>query len=376
MNSTSAAGGRPSISAEMLKVDEQQNVEELAKKVGVERDESVAQAQDDANDMEVNTSVQLKKAEGKEKLKTDKAEKAQESVLVRQEAEELAGRFSQKHPQFQLNKGKLADLAEGLGTHIKGDTAPEAIITHIQVTMSENGRLPDVAQVDKALQFLIEVMQSKVDAAPAGPQKDNFTTILGNLKQARTTHEEMETELPSGKVLKNKDAIIEAEHTIGVAGVITKLEGGVSLPEAMTHVREMIHNPQELKAKLNYYRAKYSLAPEPIKNEIREILHYIGDQLRSRLKDEAGSKSRPEMENPEMNVLMTETKKDQAILQIIRQGDKAHALGVRISEVQDVQMPRNFTPEFVISLFVSLVDEAYPTADKVLDHISKALQGA
>lgn len=207
-----------------------------------------------------------------------------ESVLVTpQEAEELAGRFNRDNPQYKLDKSKLAKLAEGLGTQIKGDSTPEAIITHIQVTLSEGGRLPDPAQVDKALEFLIKIMEAKVEKAEAGKPKEDAKAIHYVLVLAKTEHGEMVIVLANGKEMKNKDAIAEAEKTITVAGVIAELKPGTTVGEGLAHIREIINNPQDLKARLNYYKQKYALAPEPIKQEIQAILHHIGDRLRERL---------------------------------------------------------------------------------------------
>lgn len=82
-----------------------------------------------------------------------------------------------------------------------------------------------------------------------------------------------------------------------------------------------------------------------------------------------------EMENPELLILLAEVKKDQAILHILRYAGKLFDLGTRISEVQQVRMPRNFTHEFLIKLIVDMVDEPYPTAEKILAQIDRYMQG-
>lgn len=251
--------------------------------------------------------------------KLEKAQKAQESVLIRKdEADGLAGEFSGRdgNRQYRLNSDQLSLLLQGLVEEITPESSVSAVISRVQNGLAVGGRLPDVGQVDKAFDFLLEVLKIQIGKEKSPEFKAQFQAIYDKVSAAKAQH-----------MVDNQAAIEEAHKIIGIADIIVE-SGKTDTPEALAHLRDVIHNPQDLSAKFTYYRSKGYTYKE-IKGEIDSILHLLGKEFK-----------RVDIPTAEMDALMKETRKSQAILQIFRHFKKASALGERLFDLQGLAVPR------------------------------------
>lgn len=309
----------------------------------------------------------LEKAGAKDELKTKKAEQAQESVLVMpDEADQLSNGFANKNPKFHLPEEQMSNILQSVGTKIKPDSRPEDILKELREGLRHDGQDADITQIDKTFDFLIEVMKFKAQQEKVGEAKTRFQTLEKRFTEAQELFRE-----------QNKSALEESHELIGVVDHLVQKQDGATLPGKMKEIREIIHNPQDFSSKWNFYtNNNYSF--RQIKEEMDDILSYIGsDYLPEELQR---GKETPkefhitkEMEGPAMIALRNEECKVWAILQIFRKSKGAEKQGDIQFEMQELTKPKNLNFEAYAKTFMKLVDERYPAADKILNHISALL---
>lgn len=180
-------------------------------------------------------SIKSSKLEKPEKAKTDKAERAQESVLLRKEdADGLADGFNQRqgNREYRLDPVKLSALAQLLGSEIKEDSQEADIINLIRSQLTVKGKEPEIAFIDKTLDFLIEVTRIQLNKSQ-GPLKERIEKILDRLDATKANY----------SALHQKDLLIS--HTIIPTVAFLSDQSGVELGDALSDYRKGIVNPQE-----------------------------------------------------------------------------------------------------------------------------------
>lgn len=244
--------------------------------------------------------IRTKKLERKQEMKTEKAKQAKESVLVRKEdAEGLADQFSQRqgNREYRIDAHLLTQLvAEELGAGINENSEPDDIINLMRKRMTVNGQAPDVAIVDKAFEFLLEVSSLQLNKV-TGPDKERVSKIFTRIETAKNRHYEA-----------NAIEIQVAEKIIGAVDAVVE-KTGQTVKEALDHYRDVVHNPPDLQTLRKFYETK---GYKVMVLELKGLSTYLGGNLK-----------RTNLDNPELAQLAIAARKMQALLGVFRQS-KAH----------------------------------------------------
>lgn len=259
---------------------------------------AVAKLADDVDENSVaGMLAKTKKLIPEKKTKSKAVEKTEKGVLVRKEMDNLADGFSQRegNKEYRLPPSGLSKLALSLGDSITPDIDPEDLMRMVRNGLIEGGKNPDVSQVDKAFEFLLEVTQLKMDSAK-GLEATFLEKLFQHIAATKVKHYE---------IFK---AEIEAAHNIiGAANVL--VTENRSTAEALDHLREMINNPQDVHTKFKFYKAK-SYNHKMLMAEFKLLFNYMGSLVKKRL------------ENPHLKQLLEEIKVLQSILGVFRQGKR------------------------------------------------------
>lgn len=244
--------------------------------------------------------IKTQKLVRKQEIKTEKAKHAQKSVLVRKEdADGLAGDFSRRqgNREYRIDPLNLSLLAaEELGESIHPTSTPEEIIAIIRRRMTDKGEAPDVAIVDKAFEFLLEVTTIQLRIINE-TDKPRLKAIYDKLESAKNLHFESHTiEIQvAQKIIGAVDAIVE--------------NTGETVKVTLDRYRDVVHNPPELQTLRKYYESKGYKA---MVLELKGLSTYLGGNLK-----------RTNLENPELAQLAAAARTMQALLGVYRQS-KAH----------------------------------------------------
>lgn len=241
-------------------------------------------------------AIRTKKLQPKQEVKrTDRAKEVQQSVLVRKEdADDLADQFSRRqgNREYRLDTALLSQLvAEELGAGIHENSPPDKILSLIRKRMTIRQQSPDVAMVDKAFEFLLEVMARQVEKA-TGVDQARLTKISQNIKIAKDKH------------FTEYQAIIEeTEKIIGAVDAVV-ITTGQNVQDTLNEYRDIVHNApdfQTLRKKYEFKGYKATLL------ELKGLSSYLG-----------GNFKRTNLESPELAQLASAARKMQAWLNSLR----------------------------------------------------------
>jgi hypothetical protein len=240
------------------------------------------------------------KLEPRKEVKKSEKKDVKESVLVRKEdADSLADGFSQRqgNHEYRLDSRVLSQIvAEELGAGIHENSDPDTIIGLIRTRLMVDGQAPDVAFIDKAFEFLLEVSSIQLTKV-TGADKERLKKIINKLEMAKNKHFD-----------SNAIEIQVAQKIIGaVDAVATKT--GQSVKETLDRYRDVVHNPPDLQTLRKFYEAKGYKA---MVLELKGLNSYLGGNLK-----------RANLENPELAQLAGAARKMQALLGVFRQS-KSH----------------------------------------------------
>lgn len=292
--STSAIANEATLAAaEILDTILENNQEEAA-------GEKLSKAQDE-NGM-LGVKAQTKKLESSKKdLKTDKAKRVKESILVRKgDADDLADQFSgrQGNREYHIDPRLLSLLAQSLGVDFDENASPDEMIALIRDRMAKNGKKPDVAIVDKSFEFLLEATRAQIGKA-TGIERTRLEAIYVNIETAKAKH------------FESYSIDIEvAHHVIGAVDAVVQATG-ISVEETLDRYRYVVHNPQDIQTLRKDYEAKggYKYLVKDLKTGFWPFL--------------GGNFKRTNLDNPELIQLAIAARKMQALLGVFRQ-TKAH----------------------------------------------------
>lgn len=282
--------------AEFIENTAQSSMESDAARILSQQDASAAKLLDAAEDNSVAGMVKkTQKLERTKTPKTNRAKKAQESVLIRKEdADGLADQFSRRqgNREYHLDRNLLSRLIDELGEGITENSTEDEIISIIRKRMSTDSQPPDVAIVDKAFEFLLDTSQLRM------------TTITGGDK-ARLEKIQIKIENAKRKYYDaNKAEIDIAQKIIGAVDAVVGTTGQ-TVKETLDRYRDVVHNPPDLQALRKFYETKGYKA---MILELKGLNSYLGSNLK-----------RTHMENPELAQLAAATRKMQALLGVYRQ---------------------------------------------------------
>ncbi len=261
-----------------------------------------------------------KKAEkAPEGQKAQKSEKEKGADASENSAiEELAEDYHQRNPE--LDKKTLTNMHR----EMKPDDTHEQILEKLQKTYT------DKALADEAIDFLIETAENKEDLKQKYVQaKQNFNAQFG----------------PE----------IRAGRNIG-AQARAFSEKGLGKPTALRDLyREVTGNPRSPHQLFQELTEKFKFSD--MKNIIDFILHSLGTDMKAK---------GPSISRAELQRLFGEARTMQAILGIFRFFFGRMKMIKKQFDYSDLTMPSRINFEVLARLLMKLIEERYPTPDKIL----------
>lgn len=330
--------------ADIVKAFQAEGQETAVEMINEARDSQEALRAEEKENTSYGAMIKSGKLKPPQKAKTEKAERAQESVLVRKEdADSLADEFTRRegNRQFRLDRDALGKILYSIGRQITSDSLPSDIIAYIRQNLTVGQEEPDVSQIDKTFEFLLEVLKSKIDSTKTPEIRAEFERMHARILEAKNQHYEA-----------NRTNIDLARKLINVADALMEnSERGA--PETIAHVRDIVNNPQDLSSKFKYYKSKgYSF--KEMKQEIDSILTFVGSKFKQ-----------TDILPGEMSRLMDETRTLQAILQIFRHFKRSMPLVYTQFTRNSIPVGSQINYESLSTTFMKLVDERYPSAEKI-----------
>ncbi len=257
-----------------------------------------------------------KPPEGQKTLKSEeeKAADAGESSAV----EEIAEDYYQRNPELQ--KKTLTNLQQ----EMKPDDSHEQILEKLQKTYT------DKALADEAIDFLIETAETKEELKQKYIQaKETFNAQYGRE--------------------------IQAGRNIG-AQARAFSEKGLGSPTALRDLyREITGNPRSPHKLFEELVEKFKFSD--MKNIIDFILHSLGTDMKAK---------GPSISKAELQRLFGEARNMQAILGVFRFFFGRMKMIKRQFDRFDLSMPSRINFEALARLLMKLIEERYPTPDKIL----------
>lgn len=257
-----------------------------------------------------------KPPEGQKTLKSEeeKAADAGESSAV----EEIAEDYYQRNPELQ--KKTLTNLQQ----EMKPDDTHEQILEKLQKTYT------DKALADEAIDFLIETAETKEELKQKYIQaKETFNAQYGRE--------------------------IQAGRNIG-AQARAFSEKGLGSPTALRDLyREITGNPRSPHKLFEELVEKFKFSD--MKNIIDFILHSLGSDMKAK---------GPSISKAELQRLFGEARNMQAILGVFRFFFGRMKMIKRQFDRFDLSMPSRINFEALARLLMKLIEERYPTPDKIL----------
>lgn len=283
----------------------------------IKENQSLA-AQKMAADVDENSiagaHAKTKKLVPERKTKSKQIQKAEKGIFVRKEAADLADSFNERHgnEHYQLSRDALANLVQNLGDKITPDTPAEELIRIVRDELKINAKVPDVAHIDKALEFLVEVIHIKLERA-TGLNATFLEKLLINVSSTKLKHYE-----------QFKDLIISGHNLIEPAYLLRSTDK--SAAETLDHLRVLSDTKNKLDAfqLLKYYEGKgYDF--KMIVEEFKKLFSVLGELV----------KSQPE--NAHLHQLWEEIRVLQAVLGVFRQADREkRSMEVYLSKVVQI----------------------------------------
>lgn len=253
----------------------------------------------------VNVSIRTTKLSAPEKsAKTEKAEKAQESVLVRkEEADGLADGFSRRqgNQEYHLDPHSLSALAQDLGESLSARSTPEEMLTLINQRMSSINpktgvREPPLAShVQKAFEFILEVAKNKLGIAPK-EAKENIQSTIDHLEIAQKTF-----------LSTHAEEIRQTEALLNLADQVVT-DSGLPFKETVKEMRDMVNNPKDVQAMRK--NAEVEGGYSQMIRKAKELYRYIGDALKN-----------TRMENPEIARVIASGRELRSAIQVLYRSD-------------------------------------------------------
>lgn len=251
----------------------------------------------------------------------EKTERKEKVIVEVQKLEEISDQFSRKNPELQTRS--LLLLRSRIS---QGDTKDDILRKVLEM-------YPDYSLADDALDFLLS------------------TTDGGLADEVRLAKEELN--MLHGREVKAGKNIAEQAREFSKQGLGT--------PTGLRNLyREVTGNPREAGTLFNELTAQFNY--DKMKTVIDFLLHSMGGDLKSK---------GPSIDRGELYRLLTESRKLQSILGIFRFFKSRMNLIMSAFERQGLQLPMRLTFEMLAKQFMKVIQERYPSADKILQLASQ-----
>ncbi len=257
------------------------------------------------------------RATTKKATETKEAEKAEEveAIAEVQSIESVSEEFQRKNPELQ------ARSLLSLRARISSKDSPQDILKKLLESY------PDHYLADEALDFLMETSPPE---------------LVAILKEAKKQlNADYRKEILAGR------NIAEQAKEFSQKGLGT-------MQSLRDLYRGLIQNPKDPATRFAEFTETFNF--EKMKTVIAFIFHSLGSDLKSK---------GPSIEKGELSALMTETKTMQAILSVYRFFKSRMHLIFSSYEREGYNLPPKVTFESLSKLFVKLLLERYPSAEKV-----------
>ncbi len=261
-------------------------------------------------------ALENKRKRSTKEEEAEKAERKDKVVLEVQKLEEVSEQYSRKNPELQTRSLLL------LRARISQRDTKEEILRKVLEMY------PDYSLADEALDFLLQ-------------------TTEGNLAaEVRLAKEELNAQY--GREVKAGRNIAEQAREFSKQGLGT--------PTGLRNLyREVTGNPRDANTLFNELTAKFNY--DKMKTVIDFLLHSMGSDLKSK---------GPSIDRGELYRLLSESRKLQSLLGVFRFFKSRMNLIMSAFERQGLQLPMRLTFEMLAKQFMKVIQERYPSADKIL----------
>jgi type III secretion protein W len=293
-----------------------------ARQVGSEEDLQQSSELMTFNPLAMKKKFETLKNKSQPPADTSKAQKTDEQREAEagetSAVEQLAEDYYQRNPELQ--KKTLTNLFK----EFKPDDSPDEILSKLQKTYT------DKALADEAIDFLIEVSQNKEEIKQKYIQvKEDFNAQFGRE--------------------------IQAGRNIGIQARAFS-EKGLGSPTALRDLyREITGNPRTPHKLFEELTQKFKFSD--MKNIIDFILHSLGNDMKAK---------GPSISRAELQRLFGEARSMQAILGVFRFFFGRMKMIKRQFDRYDLTLPSRINFEVLARLLMKLLQERYPTPDKIL----------
>ncbi len=291
-----------------------------ARQVGSEEDIQEATEMMSFNPLAMKKKFETLKNKSQPPAETSKPQRTEEQKEAGETSaiEELAEDYYQRNPELQ--KKTLTNLFK----EMKPEDSHDDVLKKLQKTYT------DKALADEAIDFLIEVSQNKEDL------KQKYTAAKQDFN-AQFGRE------------------IQAGRNIGIQARAFA-EKGLGSPTALRDLyREITGNPRSPHKLFEELTQKFKFSD--MKNIIDFILHSLGTDLKAK---------GPSISRAELQRLFGEARSMQAILGVFRFFFTRMKMIKRQFDQYDLTMPSRINFEVLARLLMKLLQERYPTPDKIL----------
>lgn len=260
-------------------------------------------------------SLELKARKSKEEEETKKTEESKQVVQV-ERLKAIAQKYAQKNPEL------LARSLLLLLSRIKSSDTKEEILQKILQLY------PDHSLADEALDFLLESSRDPLATTLREAKKD-FNAQFGR-------------EIRAGRNMGARAREFSAQ--------------GLGNPTGLRDLyREITGNPRDASTLFEELNAKFTY--EKMRTVLEFLLHSLGADLKAK---------GPSIDRRELHRLFTEARSMQAILGIYRFFKSRMLLIQNAFARQSITFPNRINFELLAKLFMRLLQERYPSPDKVM----------
>jgi len=257
----------------------------------------------------------------KVRIKKSELDRTEKRLIPQQDLKETAERFSKRNQEF---KPQILQL---LADKIKDCKTKEDILKIVNQFYAD----PTIA--DDALDFLLEVSQG------------DLNTLVRDAKEAHTA--EKGREIQAGRNIQ-AEVMKATEQKLGAPTTLRDL------------YREITGNPREPVALFMELSDRYAY------KDMRKVLAFLFHSLGTDLKSQ-GPSIAPGM----LFRLLSEVRSLQSILGVYQFFKQRMNLVTNLFQKNALEIPKQLTFEMMSRQFVTLLQERYPTGDKVMQTAGK-----
>lgn len=262
-----------------------------------------------------------RRVSGSEDKESSGAGESGERIEKVKDIDQMADFFQKRNRE--LKSQLLLDLKARIK---EGDTPEEILKKTLEI-------FPDPSLADEALEFLMATLDGDTSSA---------ATLRAVIQARKNLNNQQAREVKAGRNIQG------AAHEYG--------DKSIGTPTQLRNIyRDITGNPREPYLLFQEFAAKYDY--EQIKALIAFLLHSIGSDLNSK---------GPSIVRAELVRLFTEARTLQSVLGVYRFFEGRMPMIVRLFKEQGATPNMLLSFEFLAKAFMTLVQDRYPNADRVL----------